>query len=71
VKIKRRSARHAKRKRPKSVPHLGSANNNSATRQMLPAPPPSSVALRLLAMVWRRDHLCSVRPTIRSLPRRS
>jgi hypothetical protein len=68
---KRRIARRAKRKRLKSVPHLGSANNNSASQQTPPALPPSSVVLRLLGTVWHRDHLCCVPPTIRCHPRRS
>jgi hypothetical protein len=66
-----RRARRARRKRPKSVPHPRSANNNnSATQQTLPAPLPSSVALRLLATVWRLDHRCSVRRIIRRRLRR-
>jgi hypothetical protein len=67
---KRRSVGRARRKRPKSVPHPRSVNNNTATQQMLPAPLPSSAALRLLATVWRLDHRCSVRRIIRRRPRR-
>lgn len=68
---KRRNVGRARRKRPKSVPHPRNVNyNNSATQQTLPAPLPSSAVLRLLATVWRLDHRCSVRRTIRRRPRR-
>jgi hypothetical protein len=69
--VKRRNARRARRKRPKSVPHPRSVNNNnSATQQTLPAPLPSSVALHLLATACRLDHRCSVRRIIRRRLRR-
>jgi hypothetical protein len=71
--VKRRNARRAKRKKPRSVLHLKSANSNNIAMHQTPVSmqPPGFAVPRLLVTERLLDRLCSDLPIPRPRPRRS